>query len=138
MVWSSSFSMALEIAITRPVMTGISWVSGSMIPLLVGRLLAALRVTTRLPMGSMMSNSAARLGGVGRVAICSDSSTVTQSPAIAMAGLSMASLLVAEVLDRLPLLIDLAHRFDADLQVKLRVGFAHELIGDVGLHAFGD
>src|SRR5213075_637034 len=57
MVWSSSFSIALLTAMTRPVITGISWLSGRTIPLRVSRLLSSLRTTTRLPMGSITSNS---------------------------------------------------------------------------------
>src|SRR5215217_4245771 len=49
--------MALLMAITRPVMTGISCVSGRTMPPLVWRLLSSLRMTTRLPMGSMTSKS---------------------------------------------------------------------------------
>src|SRR5438045_1692690 len=66
-------------AMTRPVMTGISCVSGRTMPLLVCRLLSSLRTTTRLPMGSMTSNSEARFGGVGRVGIGDDYSR-TPSP----------------------------------------------------------
>ena len=43
------------------------WLSGRTMPDLVSRLLSSLRTTTRLPMGSMTSNSARRL--VGFVAI---------------------------------------------------------------------
>jgi hypothetical protein len=57
--------MALLTAITRPVMTGISWLSGRTMPLFVCRLLSSLRTTTRLPIGSMMSNSLARFLGDG-------------------------------------------------------------------------
>src|SRR5436305_478721 len=63
MVWSSSFSIDLLIAITRPVMTRISWLSGRTMPLLVCRLLSSLRTTTRFPIGSIMSYSARRTDG---------------------------------------------------------------------------